>query len=463
MEEIKPRETIEYQLKKNREYLDLHNLADFGEKVTRNDLLLLRKDEASHIFDLNMGGLGLTDVEIEPISGLKLKQLGLDKNHLKDLHALKGMTSLKSIRLSDNDISSEGMHVIATLSNLMDLELQRTPINNSDLINLYDLKNLHAVNLGACPKLTLSSIERLRAKQPNCVVFFDSGSDKRSKPAFDALTNIKATLMSQSEFDEADLALAQTISRWEKEANPRYEAIAQGYRQRAECREKLKQPKAQVQMLMKSLEVYCQHMPGDPDIPSIEYHSGKLLDGLDEKKAALAMYEKADAFWQKHPPPPLKRGEFQEDLRRVGYLLASPTQYRQARVFFERALNLAKQYTPGDSAQIAAGKQGIAWCHFQAADYKSAVPLLREVLSTYEGQHDQNAQSDASYMLAQCYAKQGDLHGAEALLKRTLDMSISDHHRAICCDEMVKVLQAQNKKEEAKHYSEILFSLTGKR
>jgi tetratricopeptide (TPR) repeat protein len=456
LEEVKPRDTIEYQLKKHGIYLDLHKLENYSAKVTKNDLLPFRTNDGRFVRHINLGGLGLTDVDIEPISELKLTQLELDYNGLKDLHALKRMTSLTELKLMGNPINSEGMRVIATLPNLMDLELQRTPISESDVVNLYVLKNLSSLGLGACPHLTQSSIEHIEAKLPKCEIRFGTATRNKYKNELDVLKNIRNKLMRQSEFDEADSALVRLLVHWERQPNPPYELIVQGYRARADCQQGMKHPRAQLEMLMKCVTLYCQYFPDNIEIPKLEYDCGQLLDTLGEGKAALAMYEKADVLWKQHPPDEEIRGQFDGNLRRIGYHLESQGQYQRAKVFFESALKSAKEFFPEDSEEVTESKKGIAQCDYMTGDFKSAVQLLKEVLHTCEEKRDQDAQNDANRILAECYLRQGNYQEAEVLLMNRLKLSISDERRAQTYEALVQSLQAQKKQKEADHYRKML-------
>jgi tetratricopeptide (TPR) repeat protein len=461
LDDVSVKDTLKYQLKRKGSKLDLHLFTNYSSKVSRDDLLLL--SDAKHLRYVNMGLLGLTDQQIEPIGGLPLDRLELDGNAVKDLHALSGMTTLKSLKLSDDPINAEGMRVIASLPNLDGVDMPRTPISDSDLSLFYGMKRLRFLNLGGCPHLTHAAVERLKNKLPKCDITFDTTASKKLKPGFDALSRIECSLMEQGEWDEADAAVANTVSRWESDPKPSYELIAKGYRERAKCQEKMGRPRAQVQMLLKSLAVYCQHFPDDQTIPELEMECGEILARIPEPKAALAMDDKADAFWKAHPPSPARRWKYSVIMSRIGYHLILLGEFKKARATFERGLQWVKLSFPGDFMQEASFKQGLAWCDFKSGDVKSATPELKKLMHSYQERKKQDSQSGAASMLAQCYLAQGDAAGAEALLRSSLKLSTSNLQRAGTYAVLVKVLKAEKKQEEAERFTELFEQLTGKK
>jgi tetratricopeptide (TPR) repeat protein len=463
LDDLNVKQTIKSQLNQKKKFLDLHLLQNYTDRVTKDDLMLLRSNDAKEVIEINLGGLGLNDNDLEALSGLPLTRLEIDGNDIKDLHALKGMTTLTNLKLCDDPINSDGMRMIASLPNLQSLDLPRTSINDSDLPQLYGLKKLRFVNLGACGGLTPPAVERLKYKIPKTEIRFDVASARKFKNGFDTLTNIASTLMEQGEYDEADASIAKFVGRWESEPTPPYELIVAGYRQRADCQAKMGRGRAQLQMLMKALEVYNAHLRDDQAIPDLEMQCADILDRMNDPKAALAMSEKADAFWKLHPPPPVRRWMNGINMSRIGYHLLHLDEYDKARRAFEKALQYTRQNHTEDVNQIAGCRQGLAWCDFKGGNAKSAVPILKEAIQTFEKKGNQSAQCEAERMLAEVYASQGNNKDAETLLKKGIEMPVSDEKREQAYVNLVAVLKAEEKQDEAQHYVERYEKVTGKK
>ena len=114
-----------------------------------------------------------TDAEIEPLRVTRLTELQLRGSKLEDLHALKGMSGLRNLALSENPLNADGMKVIATLTGLQTLRLDKSPVHDSDLHYLNGLANLTNLDLTDCLNLTAPAVDNLRKALPKCQISYE--------------------------------------------------------------------------------------------------------------------------------------------------------------------------------------------------------------------------------------------------------------------------------------------------
>lgn len=138
---------------------------------------------------LNLSGNYIRD--ISPLLDIpKLRSLNLSDNSISDIRPLMSITTLEYLNLADNDINS--ITALAELKNLRELVLDGNEINNTqsisklnelrtlglkntdledaDLDNLHNLKNLTKLSLEGNPALTESAVKQLEKKLPKCKI-----------------------------------------------------------------------------------------------------------------------------------------------------------------------------------------------------------------------------------------------------------------------------------------------------
>jgi Leucine-rich repeat (LRR) protein len=164
-----PKQEVQSVVNRHRPNLDLKMLRFY--ELKKEDLEPLKSPEAVEVTtELTLCGTKLSDDAMEQISALKLIDLDIHGNNVRDLHFLKQMKTLKSLDIRDTDIDSSGMAVIATLPKLETLKLNHDKVTDNDLQQLYGLKNLGALFTVGC-HFSPEAIAKLRAHNSNLRVF----------------------------------------------------------------------------------------------------------------------------------------------------------------------------------------------------------------------------------------------------------------------------------------------------
>lgn len=144
-----------------------------GEHYTKDDLSpFATPDAINYLRDVNIKVLGITDSDLESFSKLRLETFFCSDNPLEDLHALSEMKTLKSLDLAGTRVNSKGLQVISKLPNLAGVGLARTSITDADLLNLYGMNQLRALDLRKCKNVTKQAVEQLKRKLPECKVLY---------------------------------------------------------------------------------------------------------------------------------------------------------------------------------------------------------------------------------------------------------------------------------------------------
>jgi Leucine-rich repeat (LRR) protein len=300
---------------------------------------------------LNLTNLGLTDSDIEPIGLLNLQKLTLDNCAVKDLHAIKNMSQLKSLNLEECKLSNAGIKVIANLNNLTGLDLTRSTIRDADLTLLESMPNLKWLKISGC-SLTPQAVQSFKRKHPECEVLFLRGEKRQLKDGMETLAGIESSLMNQHEFDEADLSINHFISDLEKQATPQYECIAKGYQMRAQCQGGMNHPQAEKEMLMDCINVYAKHLPDSELLPRVQLDCAKLQELQDDPQGAIAMRSRANQFWQHHPPTGRARHLSVLNLISLGRLHQKLGDLAKAKDCFQKAQNARTKFGLADGTDL---------------------------------------------------------------------------------------------------------------
>jgi hypothetical protein len=239
LEEFSVRDTIIHSIHQKNPRLDLQNLRFYNKKVNRSDLVPLQTNNVSHIKQLILSDLQLDDVDIEPISKMKLTKLNLGYNPVRDLHALRDMNTLAELVLDFSQVNRDGLQVTASLKNLTVLYASGTTISDADLLLFYSLKRLKKLALNECKNVSPRGVAKLRLALPRCIVWTGARVKGFHEIGLSDLRTVEQGLMQQREYAEADLALQKYISKWKEEKSLPYALLAEAYRLRGECQKAL--------------------------------------------------------------------------------------------------------------------------------------------------------------------------------------------------------------------------------
>ena len=107
--------------------------------------------------------------DIRPLMTLiKLKHLDMDNNQVKDLAVIEHLTSLEALWLSGNPL--DDIKVLTSLPELRRLGLKNTGLTDEDLDVLIKLTKLTELTMENNPKLTANKFAELEAALPNCEI-----------------------------------------------------------------------------------------------------------------------------------------------------------------------------------------------------------------------------------------------------------------------------------------------------
>lgn len=129
--------------------------------------------DISTLVDLSkLTQLDLSDNAVSDISPLmsltKLEYLNLSGNGIRSVTALRNLTALKELNLSGSSPAS--FAPLSGLTSLKTLYLDGTGLANSDLPELYGLKNLKSLSVRDNSELTASGVDALQKKLTSCSI-----------------------------------------------------------------------------------------------------------------------------------------------------------------------------------------------------------------------------------------------------------------------------------------------------
>lgn len=165
------KENLRRQLKLHNPVLNLARAALYfdGERFTKDDFEPLSSPDAiNYLQKLSLECLGISDVDLESVSQLRLRDIRVSNNPIADLHALSKMKSLAFIDLTGTNLNTKGMQVLSGLPELSGLRLNGTKIGDADLVYLYKLNNLTWLELQKCPNITKAGVDLFKHKVPKC-------------------------------------------------------------------------------------------------------------------------------------------------------------------------------------------------------------------------------------------------------------------------------------------------------
>lgn len=292
------RETIVQLLDNHAPQISLKRLSEYADKPTRDDLMVFKSRDCSFVKVLNFADMGISDSDIEGISDLRLVDLSVNGNQLRDLHALKNMQSLVRLDVSGCPIDQHGLAVIVGLRGLMNLFISATSIDDKDLEALAGMKSLRYLAIRSCPNLTAQAVRQFQSRHPLCRVTYTTVA---TGAGLSDVMRIKSSLIADGEYDEADLALQGLIKRWQAQSPVPYSWIIRAYRYRAYCQTNMKRSDQACQMYDKCLEICGKNMPDNPEKAQIQVEYAEMLEKLGRQNEVMTLRRSADQYWKKHP------------------------------------------------------------------------------------------------------------------------------------------------------------------
>jgi len=390
---------IDERVRKQEFVLDLHNIAAFTE-VHNADIAPL--ENATNANDINLkGATHIDDQGLQHIGKLKLESLNLTDTGVKDLHALKGMTTLTSLSLERTFLDDSGMKVIGHLTNLQELTINNTGISDEGLGYLSGLRRLTKLYYKDCSHLTKKALARLENKLPDCI--FDPPIHRLSE---------KSTKVEEDPF----LTQAKSLS-----DKHQYSASAAKYG------EAVKELKGKLHPDLWLIARTLKSQGGD----LISYGKSEMAVNLNEAHLtfteALKCFEEAEQTLNKIEPADLanakeKRKLLCETYVQQGWTLEDPGNVQQAIIVREKAIKLVNDHAHDDPAMVTdphmvdnLTRAGIDWVRLSQDD--RAAPLFREAMSRYE----KMKQTDSlEYALAA--NNLGDIYGKRRQWKEALPL-----------------------------------------
>jgi hypothetical protein len=306
------RDEIEQLLHEHARSIDLRRMADYVDAPTKDDFMIFKSRDCNFVESLKISRMGIDDNKLEGISGLKLATLECTDNDLSDLHALKNMKTLTRLELSGCPIDKSGLTIIGSLTNLQGLYLARTPISDSDVGALRNLHSLTWLSLYNCPNLTNQAAAQLQKWLPQCRVLYGGKIVRES--GFTDILRLEGSLVSDGEYDEADLAFKRLIERWQVRKPVQYTWIISAYRHRARCQIKMNKNDEACRMYATSLDICAKNAPDDPERPSVMVEYASLLEKLGRMQEAQNQRRTAAQIWKEHPATKEFKKDYSENL-----------------------------------------------------------------------------------------------------------------------------------------------------
>lgn len=351
-EEFSVHDTIVHLAKQGAPRLDLGNLRYYNERIKRGDLVALQKYGADHVEELVLEDLRLSDEDIEPVGKMKLTCLKLNRNPVKDLHALRDMQSLDNLHLDSTPVNATGWQVVTNLKKLRELTAKGTQISDADLMKFRSLKNLRLLELSNCENVTPAGISMLKQALPNCAISTTSILKVPGETGADDLKMVRRGLMHHRDFDEADLTLKKFIAGWEKNKNGRPAWFAEAYRLRGECQRSLGHYPEAKQLFLKCLDLSLKELPGDIMVPLAQAEYALVLEKEKDWKGALEWRHKADEFMEKHPVGGKDKLKIAENWNKMASDYEELGDEKKARQLIENAISLANAVGYNNSEEL---------------------------------------------------------------------------------------------------------------
>lgn len=185
-------------------------------------------------------------------------------------------------------------------------------------------------------------------------------------------------------FDEADLALIKQLKAWEAQSKPPYELIVNALRLRVICQSKLHNQPARRELALKMLQIYRDHLPEDPLLPLQLTGVAEVFEDQKDPAKANNYREKADQFWQNHPPSGEDRDYFLKNKVKLCSNCIILKDLAGAKTWAGSANKQARAMHREDTPTGGYCLLSLASCEMQNHNYQQAIDLSRQALKVFE-------------------------------------------------------------------------------
>lgn len=137
-------------------------------RITNSDVAPIA--ELTSVFRVDLDGTAVDDIaslsHLEKMTFLDLEGTAIDSS---DLIHLKGLTSLKTLVLTETAIADDGLEVVSGMAKLTELRLNGTHVSDGCLVHFESLANLRELHLQNT-HVTDDGIARLQERLPKCEI-----------------------------------------------------------------------------------------------------------------------------------------------------------------------------------------------------------------------------------------------------------------------------------------------------
>lgn len=212
-----------------------------------------------NVRELHAARLKLDDKGLAVLSCMHLTNLDISHSKVADLYGIKDMKTLQQLNVSSCPITSKGMSVIGGLTNIQIVHLDGTPIHDSDLRYLYNLKRLWHLNLRNCHSLTPKGIEALKKQKPQFIVEYSDPVGKN--PSMYCEWYLVRQQMVVGEPGIADQLLTKFLQKAKPVTILEWIQVAQAQEMRAACQADLGHPEEAHKLFLQAISTYEHHQP----------------------------------------------------------------------------------------------------------------------------------------------------------------------------------------------------------
>jgi serine/threonine protein kinase len=158
----------------NRSHLSLRQVIDSLERFSVQDLAPFLTKDAMRITDLDMHDCLLGDDALKYFKNMKLRELNISGNPMRDVSDIKYLTTLQTLSASKTPLTAAGLKSIATLPELTSLSLDGCTFDDGDLQALAKSPKLHFLNIMRCKNVTTKGVLALQKKRKDIDVKYTS-------------------------------------------------------------------------------------------------------------------------------------------------------------------------------------------------------------------------------------------------------------------------------------------------
>jgi len=364
----------------------------------------------------------ITDAGLAHVKNLKLKSLSVQGTEVRTLSALKNMTSLVRLDVSQSFIDSSGVAVITGLHNLQFLNLSNTSITDSDMNSLKSLKNLRCLLICDCSHISEAAIQSFRAGLPHCTIASSGSSQVLAEE------ENGRRLVEHEKYKEADKQFAAALQRLARRVPPDYSSMAVCLGKRSECNVMLGNYRKSADLIEKQLDCLkrCKNtelwIASVEGLQAVDYEAlampsnGKIDQKLLAK--AIADRERAAACYDSRDPT---NRSLPENLHNLANDYRAQGHSDHAIQILENLMPHYKQLKTERSLQAAIAMHNLADLYIGKGEFQQALPYYEQAGMLYEKLVLPPDVHQALWLnQARCYISLNQPQKAEACLKTAL-------------------------------------------